>query len=113
MRVKYQYYRGYIILFRDLLKQWKRWIVICNQTNENQSDMISSKILLGIFVAQTLASVVLKSTDRLWWIIGLCDQFFEFLLKINTDGLISILTDVLSETKPIPHPDDSQFSNRP
>ena len=54
-----------------------------------------------------------RESKKLWWLLGLCDQFFSFLIKKNTSILPALINDMLSNRDPIvssinkAHPDDS------
>ncbi|KAH6579008.1 hypothetical protein BASA61_010537 [Batrachochytrium salamandrivorans] len=71
------------------------------------SDIVITQTSVTSFITLAMTSLYFKKYNRVWWIVGMCDQLFEVLLK-GTDrhGLYYLIQDLLANREPIAHPTD-------
>ncbi|KAJ3351017.1 regulator of (H+)-ATPase in vacuolar membrane, partial [Kappamyces sp. JEL0680] len=95
-------------LSRGLLQTWNSWQRKCKLFGVASSPSVNYMVLVSGFLIQLAIATIFKRTHRLWWILGLSEQFFDFLLKDNFIGLVPIIEDILTDRPPIAHPNDVQ-----
>ncbi|OAJ38977.1 hypothetical protein BDEG_22865 [Batrachochytrium dendrobatidis JEL423] len=82
--------------------------------NEKAGESVLSNVVVcqtsvTSFIILTMTSLFFKKYNRVWWILGMCDQLFEVLLKGNDRrGLGYLIHDLLADREPIAHPDGDQ-----
>lgn len=89
------------VLSKNLFKVWCNWQKKCVVNNVKQSEIVVNLVLVTSLMIQLCVSCLLKNTNRLWWILGLCEQFFDFLLKENLRGLVHLIEDLLADRPPV------------
>jgi WD40 repeat protein len=100
-------------LSKDLLSSWKSWNEKCIKFNQLQSDRVVSQVIVTGFMIQLITATLLKRNNQLWWMLGLCEQLFDLLLKGDRKALSHLVSDVLSQKEPVPHPDDLAHGEAP
>ena len=86
---------------KSLLNAWLSWNHTCKLRNIQQDEVIFNETLAAGIVAQVITGVCKRKVKKLWWILGLCEQFFGLLIKKNIDGLGDLVKDILSDRDPI------------
>jgi hypothetical protein len=100
-------------LSRDLLTAWRSWNEKCIQYNQLQLNGVVSQVLVTGFMIQLITATLSKRNNQLWWMLGLCEQLFDLLLKGDRKALAHLLEDALSSRDPIAHPDDHAHGEAP
>ena len=90
----------------NLLLSWVSWMKKCKVHSIRSTPSVNYTILVSGFMIQLGISSRLRRNNRLWWLLGLSEQFFDFLLKENFSGLVHVVQDILADRPPIPHPED-------
>ena len=88
----------------ELLRGWRTWQRKCPDGLQSQS--LASLVLVTGYVIHLVVSAFLKKPNRLWWMCGLSEQFFDFLLKEKFVDLGTLMDDILSDKPAVSHPDE-------
>lgn len=86
---------------KNIIQIWCSWQHKIRAQSLQSSDSVISLVLVSCFMIQLYVSILQGKTNRLWWILGLCEQFFDFLLKANLKGLSQLISDLLADHPPI------------
>ena len=86
---------------KNLLNAWLSWNQACKLRKIQQDEAIFNETLAAGIVAQLITGICKRKVKKLWWILGLCEQFFGLLIKKNIDGLADLVKDILSDRDPI------------
>ncbi|KAJ3323371.1 regulator of (H+)-ATPase in vacuolar membrane [Boothiomyces sp. JEL0866] len=92
---------------RQLLSACVSWYTKCLEFNCAWSEVAMAQAVAAGYMIQILLATVFHNKNRLWWMIGLCDQLFEGLLKNDAKAIIHVIKDALADHNPIAHPDDA------
>jgi WD40 repeat protein len=101
------------VLSRDLLTAWRSWNQKCIQYNQLQLNGVVSQVLVTGFMIQLITATLSKRNNQLWWMLGLCEQLFDLLLKGDRKALAHLLEDALSSKDPVAHPDEHTNGEAP
>ena len=85
----------------NLLQLWDLWQKKLKANSKKCSDPVTNLVLVSCFMIQLYVSILKRNTNRLWWLIGLSEHFFDCLLKSNVKGLIHLINDLLAGHPPI------------
>jgi hypothetical protein len=91
---------------KHLLLSWVNWHRKLSNSKIAENEAVSNMVLTTGYMIHLITCVILRNNDRLWWMVGLCEEFFDFLLKRKYDNLVNIILDMLSDRPPIAHPED-------
>jgi hypothetical protein len=86
---------------KNILQLWCSWQHKIRDQSINSTESVVDLVLVSCFMIQLYVSILQGKTNRLWWILGLCEQFFDFLLKGNFKGLSQLIADLLAGHPPI------------
>ncbi|KAJ3261140.1 regulator of (H+)-ATPase in vacuolar membrane [Boothiomyces macroporosus] len=91
---------------RQLLIAATNWYSKCLELNCTWSESAMAQAVGAGYMIQILLATVFHNKNRLWWMIGLCDQLFDGLLKNDAKAIMHVVNDALADHNPIAHPDD-------
>jgi hypothetical protein len=86
----------------ELLRGWKSWTM--KRPGGPHSQSLACFVLVTGYIIQLAVSSSLKNNNRLWWISGLSEKFFDFLLKEKFADLGSLIEDIIMDRNAISHP---------
>ncbi|KAI8924605.1 hypothetical protein BC831DRAFT_464821 [Entophlyctis helioformis] len=74
-------------------------------------DAVVAQTTVTGYVVLALTALESSHTNRVWWIVAMCDRLFDVLLKNNRVGLSHLLGDLLADHGPLAHPEDDDHSH--
>ncbi|KAJ3285428.1 regulator of (H+)-ATPase in vacuolar membrane, partial [Borealophlyctis nickersoniae] len=99
-------------LSRRLFWAIVRWQERVGEDAGEFSSTAAAQAAATAFLTLTVCSVRQRHFKALWWIVGLCDRFFDLLLKGKMTELREIIKDLLSERDPNAYPESESDAER-
>ncbi|RKO89844.1 RAVE protein 1 C terminal-domain-containing protein [Blyttiomyces helicus] len=94
------------------------WAIVRWQERINNAETVFTKPIAAqaaatSFLVLTVSSLRRRKYCKLWWLVGLCDRFFDLLLAGTMVELQKIIIDILSDRDAIAHPDSDNEGDSP
>ncbi|KAI8899669.1 RAVE protein 1 C terminal-domain-containing protein [Globomyces pollinis-pini] len=89
------------LLSKNILIGWVAWYKKSYTFGTKTSEVVMTQAVVAGYMIQVVTAALFKRRNRLWWMLGLCEQFFDTLLKSDGKGLCNLIEDALAEREPI------------